>query len=33
MFAEAVTNFRLGLGGASQYFGVQPDLVSLGKII
>ena len=33
IFDEVVTNFRLGLGGASQYFGVQPDLVSLGKII
>ena len=33
IFDEVVTNFRLGLGGASEYFGVQPDLVSLGKII
>ncbi|RPI31738.1 MAG: aminotransferase class III-fold pyridoxal phosphate-dependent enzyme [Chloroflexota bacterium] len=28
-----MTNFRLGLAGASQYFGVKPDLVSLGKIL
>lgn len=33
IFDEVVTNFRLGLGGASQYYGIQPDLVSLGKII
>jgi glutamate-1-semialdehyde 2,1-aminomutase len=33
IFDEVVTNFRLGLGGASQYFGVKPDLVSLGKIL
>lgn len=33
IFDEVVTNFRLALGGASDYFGVKPDLVSLGKII
>lgn len=33
IFDEVVTNFRLGLGGATEYFGVTPDLVSLGKII
>lgn len=33
IYDEVVTNFRLGLGGASQYFSIQPDLVSLGKII
>lgn len=33
IFDEVVTNFRFGLGGASQYFGVTPDLVSLGKIL
>lgn len=33
IFDEVVTNFRLGLGGASEYFGVTPDLVSLGKIL
>ncbi len=33
IFDEVVTNFRLALGGASEYFGVKPDLVSLGKII
>ena len=30
---EVVTNFRLGLGGASEYYGVRPDLVTLGKIL
>jgi glutamate-1-semialdehyde 2,1-aminomutase len=33
IFDEVVTNFRLGLGGASAYFGVKPDLVCLGKIV
>ena len=30
---EVITGFRLGLGGASEYFGVKPDLVTYGKII
>ncbi len=33
IFDEVVTNFRLSLGGASEHFGVIPDLVCLGKII
>jgi len=33
IFDEVVTNFRLGLGGASEYFGITPDLVCLGKIL
>lgn len=33
IFDEVVTNFRLALGGATEYFGVKPDLVCLGKII
>ena len=33
IFDEVVTNFRLGLGGASEYYGVIPDLVCLGKIV
>jgi glutamate-1-semialdehyde 2,1-aminomutase len=33
IFDEVVTNFRLGLGGATEYFDVTPDLVCLGKII
>lgn len=33
IFDEVVTNFRLGLGGATELFGITPDLVCLGKII
>ena len=33
IFDEVVTGFRLGLGGAQEYFGVRPDLCTLGKVI
>ncbi len=33
IFDEVITGFRLGLGGASELYGVTPDLVTLGKII
>ena len=33
IFDEVVTGFRLGPGGAQQYFGVAPDLTTFGKII
>jgi glutamate-1-semialdehyde 2,1-aminomutase len=33
IFDEIVTNFRLALGGATEYFGITPDLVTLGKIL
>jgi glutamate-1-semialdehyde 2,1-aminomutase len=33
IFDEVVTNFRLGLGGAAEYFGVKPDLAAMGKIV
>lgn len=33
IFDEVVTGFRLGEGGAQQFFGVQPDLTCLGKIL
>ncbi|MFH1129805.1 MAG: glutamate-1-semialdehyde 2,1-aminomutase [Pseudomonadota bacterium] len=33
IFDEVITGFRLGLGGAQQYFNVTPDLCCLGKII
>ena len=33
IFDEVITGFRLALGGASQYFGVKPDMVTLGKIV
>ena len=33
IFDEVITGFRLAPGGAQQYFGVQADLVTFGKII
>ncbi|KOA20693.1 glutamate-1-semialdehyde 2,1-aminomutase [Clostridium homopropionicum DSM 5847] len=33
IFDEVITGFRLGTGGAQEYFGVTPDLTTLGKII
>lgn len=33
IFDEVITGFRLGFGGASEYFNVLPDLVTYGKII
>ena len=33
IFDEVMTGFRLGLQGAQGYFGVQPDLTTLGKVI
>jgi glutamate-1-semialdehyde 2,1-aminomutase len=33
IFDEVVTGFRLAYGGAQAYFGVTPDLCTLGKII
>ncbi len=33
IFDEVITGFRIGTGGSAAYFGVQPDLVCLGKII
>ena len=32
IFDEVVTGFRVGLGGAQEYYGVSPDLTVLGKI-
>ncbi|MEW5979956.1 MAG: aminotransferase class III-fold pyridoxal phosphate-dependent enzyme [Acidobacteriota bacterium] len=31
VFDEIITGFRLALGGAQEYFGVQPDLACFGK--
>lgn len=31
VFDEVVTGFRLALGGAQEYYGVEPDLVAYGK--
>lgn len=33
IFDEVITGFRLGMGGAQGYFGVKPDLTTMGKIV
>ncbi len=33
IFDEVISGFRLSLGGAQEYFGVIPDMTTLGKII
>lgn len=33
IFDEVISGFRVSLGGAQEYFGVKPDLTTLGKII
>ena len=33
IFDEVITGFRLSLGGAQAFYGVTPDLTTLGKII
>ena len=33
IFDEIITGFRLGLGGAQEYYGIKPDLCTLGKIL
>jgi glutamate-1-semialdehyde 2,1-aminomutase len=33
IFDEVITGFRLGLGGAQEYYGVKPDITTLGKIL
>ena len=33
IFDEVITGFRLKFGGAAEYFGVTPDMVTYGKII
>ena len=33
IFEEVMTGFRLSKGGASEYYSVTPDIVTLGKII
>jgi glutamate-1-semialdehyde 2,1-aminomutase len=33
IFDEVMTGFRLARGGAQEYFGVTPDITTLGKII
>lgn len=33
IFDEVITGFRLSLGGAQEYYGVTPDLTTLGKVV
>jgi len=33
IFDEVITGFRLSIGGACKYYGITPDMVTLGKII
>ncbi|MCD8021282.1 MAG: glutamate-1-semialdehyde 2,1-aminomutase [Clostridiales bacterium] len=33
IFDEVITGFRLGIGGAQQWYGVEPDMTTLGKIV
>ena len=33
VFDEVMTGFRIAIGGATERFGVTPDLVTLGKVI
>ncbi len=33
IFDEVITGFRLSSGGAQKYFGVSPDITTMGKII
>jgi len=33
IFDEVITGFRLAFGGAAEFYGVTPDLVTYGKII
>lgn len=33
IFDEVITGFRLTKGGAQEYYGISPDLTTLGKII
>jgi glutamate-1-semialdehyde 2,1-aminomutase len=33
IFDEIITGFRMSFGGAQEYFGIVPDMVTLGKIM
>jgi glutamate-1-semialdehyde 2,1-aminomutase len=33
IFDEVITGFRLAFGGAGEYYGIIPDIVTLGKIL
>jgi glutamate-1-semialdehyde 2,1-aminomutase len=33
IFDEVITGFRLAFGGAQEYYGVKPDMTTLGKVL
>jgi glutamate-1-semialdehyde 2,1-aminomutase len=33
LFDEVITGFRIGYGGAQTYYGIDPDLTALGKVM
>jgi len=33
LFDEVITGFRLAAGGAQEYYGIKPDITTMGKII
>lgn len=33
IFDEVITGFRLAFGGAQEYYGIKPDMTTLGKIM
>lgn len=33
IFDEVITGFRLGYGGAQGFFGIRPDMTTMGKIV
>lgn len=33
IFDEVMSGFRVGLGGATAHYGIQPDLVTMGKVM
>jgi len=33
IFDEVMTGFRIGYGGAQEYYGIKPDMTCLGKVI
>ena len=33
IFDEVITGFRVAMGGAQEYYGIEPDLTTLGKVI
>ena len=33
IFDEVITGFRLAIGGAQEYYGIEPDMTTLGKIV